>query len=63
MGYMEGRKMNDYLTKVRKDMMSSYYLKKIEGDDWYNSRFVELCIILFFLVGLFSGLTVGGSLI
>ena len=62
--------MKDYLAKVTKDIregdkkdnMGSYYLKKIEDDDWYNSRFVQLCIILFFLVGLFSGLTVGGSL-
>ena len=61
MEYMEG-KMNDYLAKIKKDMMGSFYLKKIEGDDWYNGRFVQLCIILFFLVGLFSGLTVGGSL-
>ncbi len=58
-----GDNMNDYLKKIKKDMMGSYYLKKIEGDDWYNSRFVQLCIVLFFLVGLFSGLTVGGSLI
>ena len=55
--------MKDYLTKIKKDMMGSYYLKKIEGDDWYNGRFVQLCIILFFLVGLFSGLSVGGTLI
>ena len=53
--------MNDCLTKITKDLMSSYYLKKIEGDDWYNGRFVQLCIIFFFLVGLFSGLSVGGS--
>lgn len=62
--------MKDYLANVKKDIreeykknnMGSHYLKKIEGDDWYKGRFVQLCIILFFLVGLFSGLTVGGSL-
>lgn len=62
MRYMEGGKMNDNQTTTAKNMMSSNYLKKIEGDDWYKGRFVQLCIILFFLVGLFSGLTVGGSL-
>lgn len=54
--------MDDNMTKTAKDMMNNNYLKKIEGDDWYCGRFVQLCIILFFLVGLFSGLTVGGSL-
>ena len=61
--------MNDYLAKItedirkesKKDVMSSSYMKKIEGDEWYNGRFVQLCIVFFFLVGLFSGLTVGGS--
>ena len=53
--------MNDNQTKTANKMMGSCYLKKIEGGDWYNSRFVQLCIILFFLVGLFSGLNVGGS--
>jgi hypothetical protein len=63
-----GGGMKDYLAKVTKDIRegknrddAGTYLKKIEGDNWYNSRFVQLCIIFFFLVGLFSGLTVGGA--
>lgn len=53
--------MNENLTKNANEIMDSYYLKKIDGGDWYNSRFVQLCIILFFLVGFFSWLNIGGG--
>ena len=32
---------------------------KINGTDWYRGSFTLLCIIFFFLAGLFSGLSIG----
>ena len=32
---------------------------KINASDWYEGRFALLCIILFFLEGLFTGLSIG----
>jgi len=46
-----------YLTKIKKNMFNAYYLKKIEGNNWYYGRFFELCVLFFFLVGFFLGLT------
>jgi len=49
------------IEKIKRNMLNSYYLKKIEGRNWYYGRFFELCILFFFLVGLFSGITLSGN--
>ena len=52
--------MGDEITDIaeKKVVNVQTHLIKINGSEWYKGSFTMLCAVFFFLVGLFSGLTV-----
>lgn len=47
--------------KLLKDVKLRDFVIKIDEEEWFYGKFVERCMLIFFLCGLIFGFCVGGA--